>query len=493
MLVPGNNIGISATAAEFKTACCTAPAATPAAASCTTGTAGDAYCRGLTNGGGSKYNTLAVAGACTGGAGTCTLAQCCVTDTTLCRSYTCTTANKYVPAALYSTLRGANPDTTCCTETKGTCAAAQCSADQGWTLNTAAARCATNACASNTAACCVVTPTSCRASVLACSDSDKYKVVATALTATTQDTFDTNCCTGTKAICASDFNCDSGTIPLPGNTVLGGAFPRCTSSTVASCTDTNCCETIYGNCAYQAQQGTACNAATFLDATKYAVVATTATFQANCCTTKVTCSATPTCSAGFKARTNLAAISCVGAACTNTECCIADTTTCGGSNFACAANTYLSNAAATTLTQAGCCSAQANCGSITCDATYSTQNANSATTFCGGATCSIAQCCTAIPTKCAGSVAYTCPVGYYNDGAFALASGAYFNAAHAVNDITINAVQNQQNYNTQCCQAVTTCAAYLYATGVNSDAAAVRPALVTVAIGAVAGVMASMM
>merc|ERR1719424_2731854 len=118
LLVPGNNIGISATAAEFKTACCTAPAATPAAASCTTGTAGDAYCRGLTNGGGSKYNTLAVAGACTGGAGTCTLAQCCVTDTTLCRSYTCTTANKYVPAALYSTLRGANPDTTCCTESR---------------------------------------------------------------------------------------------------------------------------------------------------------------------------------------------------------------------------------------------------------------------------------------------------------------------------------------------------------------------------------------
>merc|ERR1712183_1069773 len=60
---------------------------------------------------------------------------------------------------------------------------------------------------------------------------------------------------------------------------------------------------------------------------------TAATYDADCCAAKATCGASPTCAAGWKAKTSNDATKCIGLAgtCANSaECCELDVLKCGG-------------------------------------------------------------------------------------------------------------------------------------------------------------------
>lgn len=112
------------------------------------------------------------------------------------------------------------------------------------------------------------------------------------------------------------------------------------------------------------------------------------------------------------------------------------------------------------------------CSAFTCPAGTTGRIAAAATTY--GADTS--TCCTADTTKCYGS-ALNCPQGYYSIAGNAAATNAGASAA------------NQDTFNSNCCVMIELCDTYWYATGTASSAVALRPALVTVVIGAIAGLL----
>merc|ERR1719476_582116 len=130
-----------------------------------------------------------------------------------------------------------------------------------------------------------------------------------------------------------------------------------------------------------------------------------------------------TVAAGYKLKTNAAAIYCASATCSNANCLDLDTTKCGGVVVTCTtANTYYDSSKAGVAHgsdhNANCCSTKALCNTLTCSAGYKSKT-NAASTYCSSKTCTIATdgatCCDADTTKC-GGVVVTCTTAntYYD-------------------------------------------------------------------------------
>jgi len=219
--------------------------------------------------------------------------------------------------------------------------------------------------------------------------------------------------------------------------------------------------------------GTTCTGANnYVPESNYARTSiTTANFQAQCCTTRPLCSS-KTCTAGTELVGNPTTTYFIDASGSN--CCPVKTGTClAAFGAGCTTNTkYLpaSNYGTMSTDEATCCLDQPTCGNYDCNTAIYTANAG--TTRCTTGTCSVTACCTPKTTTCFGAATtgYTCPTGY---SSIKGVSGAT-NAAST----TINAQT--------CCEQKAKCSNWWYAT---SSAAAVRPALATVVVGAIASFM----
>merc|ERR1712178_192248 len=155
--------------------------------------------------------------------------------------------------------------------------------------------------------------------------------------------------------------------------------------------------------------------------------------------------------------------------------------------------------------QTACCETYPTFSTYTCPGGY-TANAAVATTACTLGTCGTTQCCTAITGACA---FHTCGAGKTANAAaastvaatdaacctdlplcsaFTCTAGITTGKNAAATNAALSAV-GQDTFNTNCCVMTELCTAYWYATGTSSSAVGLRPALVTVVIGAIAGLL----
>jgi len=241
---------------------------------------------------------------------------------------------------------------------------------------------------------------------------------------------------------------------------------------VNTCADAQCCATAYNTCSNPGTTGLACTAGTSVTTATAGTTApcTQAEYQTACCVTYPTCSSY-TCPGGYTANAAVASTACTGGTCGFAQCCTQITGACAF--HTCGVGKTANAAAASTVgaTDAACCTDLPLCSAFTCTAGITTGK-NPAATY--GA--SDAACCLADTTKCYGSP-LGCPSGYYS-----IAGNA------AATDVALSAV-GQDTFNTNCCVMTELCTAYWYATGTSSSAVALRPALVTVVIGAIAGLL----
>lgn len=245
---------------------------------------------------------------------------------------------------------------------------------------------------------------------------------------------------------------------------------------VNTCADAECCATAYNTCANPATAALACSAGTKVTTTTGGNTApcTQAEYQTACCETYPTCS-TYTCPGGYTANAAVATTACLLGTCGTTQCCTQIAGACA--QHTCGVGKTANAAAASTVaaTDAACCTDLPLCSAFTCTAGITTGK-NAAATY--GAT--DAACCTADTTKCYGSP-LACPRQLQGDYYSIAGNAAATNAA-------LSAV-GQDTFNTNCCVMTELCTAYWYATGTSSSAVGLRPALVTVVIGAIAGLL----
>merc|ERR1711990_576573 len=396
---------------------------------------------------------------------------CCFTTAGTCSVHAC--GANYATNTAVATTAGTT-DAACCTENPK-CSAYTCPA--GYTATTANANnyigagiTTTTVTGASTTACCTMTTGTCLAyasqvNPYSCPAGYTFANAGSTVAAICASTFLSTCCTA-KTTCASYTCPTSKRVASTRCAVAGG---------VNTCADAECCATAYNTCANPATAALACSAGTQVTTTTGGNTApcTQAEYQTACCSTYPTCS-TYTCPGGYTANAAVATTACLLGTCGTTQCC---TQIAGACAFhTCGVGKTANAAAASTVaaTDAACCTDLPLCSAFTCTAGITTGK-NGATY---GAT--DAACCTADTTKCYGSP-LTCPRQPQGDYYSIAGNAAATNAA-------LSAV-GQDTFNTNCCVMTELCTAYWYATGTSSSAVALRPALVTVVIGAIAGLL----
>lgn len=457
---------------------------------------------------GSSVATADQTTVCTGGV--CTEAQCCTTAANTCLAYgggssstngvntpystakitggtalnaNCGALSGTTQQYSYNAANGASvatgddaaKKTACCT-THQQCSNYQCptGSTANGVVSTTYLKTTTAVSYDQTSTCCTAAATTChhfRYSAIpqsTCTAGNQYYDSTTFNSATTTAaTFNANCCTN-QALCSTLSSCTTS-----GKEVAAGDYCGSPTNTDSSgCTNTGCCTVTPGSCKSQSTI-TACTGNTYVPESNYGVTSVTATnFQTQCCTTTPFCS-NKQCAAGREQITNAATTYYIDVAGSN--CCTTKAGTCYATfGVACTTATkYLPAANYGTMStdEATCCVEQPTCGGTSgysCNTAIST--AKVGTTRCTSGTCDQTTCCTPTPTTCFGATTgYTCPAGYHSIVGY---SGAQ-NAASTVSA-------------TNCCLAYAKCSAWW--SNVNS-AAAVRPALATVVVGAIASFM----
>jgi hypothetical protein len=510
-------LALGTTVAQFQAACCTTVTGTCAAwvgANCPTATH-------YANTANSASTTQTLANCCT------EYPKCATASYTCSAGYTAQNPTFYVGGTAAASPGGtagkstSGTDSTCCTPTAGTCAAwvttvgncptathyantanaasttqtaanccteyPKCTAytcDAGYTAQnptfyvggTAAASPGGTAGKSTSGTdpkCCTVTANTCTAyrnqvvSPYSCPTGYRNTNAGSTIAAASicASTFLSTCCTG-QTTCVG-YNCP--TAQRVKSTPCGNTLPG-----VNACSDAQCCIAQYNTCESPATAAlTACSTGTYVSTATAGTTApcTQAEFQSTCCVSYPTCS-TYSCPSGYTATSAVASTACTGGACTPTQCCTAITGACAFHTCDPLTGQQHNPSAANTVgaTDAICCTARPLCSAYTCTSGITT--GKNAVTY-GN---SDAECCTADTTKCYGSI-LGCPSGYYSIAGNAGASNAGLSAV------------GQDTFNTNCCALKELCNTYWYATGTSSSAVALRPALVTVVIGAIAGLL----
>lgn len=201
----------------------------------------------------------------------------------------------------------------------------------------------------------------------------------------------------------------------------------------ASC-DSNCCEADKKKCGGLGNVACGFDSYHTLDDKWKSTAATDKTKGTACCTKKAKCGTTPSCPAGWKAKTNVAAVSCNSdlASCSEVAaktgtCCELDLGTCGGHIL----NGNLADIACTTATryylgQPTNPTIYANTDKAWRSHRFSPVNAAQFQ----------AQCCTLTKAKCQ-STGYSCPAGYgRNPAAAALTADCETDSASCAKRIT---------------------------------------------------------
>merc|ERR1711975_53430 len=391
---------------------------------------------------------------------------CCFTTAGTCFVHVC--GANYATNTAVATTAGTT-DPVCCTENPK-CSAYTCPA--GYTATTAnannyigAAITTTTVSTASTTACCTMTTGTCLAyasqavNPYSCPTGYTFANAGSTVASICASTFLSTCCTA-KTTCAS-YTCP---------TSMRVTSTSCAAANgVNTCADAECCATAYNTCANPATAALACSAGTKVTTTTGGNTApcTQAEYQTACCETYPTCS-TYTCPGGYTANAAVATTACTLGTCGTTQCCTAITGACAF--HTCGAGKTANAAAASTVaaTDAACCTDLPLCSAFTCTAGITTGKNAAATD---------AACCTADTTKCYGAITLACPTGYYSIAKNAAATNAALSAV------------GQDTFNTNCCVMTELCTAYWYATGTSSSAVGLRPALVTVVIGAIAGLL----
>jgi len=325
------------------------------------------------------------------------------------------------------------------------------------------------------AICCTVTPLSCMKYQLdgtyPIPTSYMFNAANAASTIATADicfnTYLTTCLTPQRSCWA---NRADYTVPT-GKRIVSTALGIASRCAAGVCTDGECCSNVVNTC-LNPLNGMSCTTAnTYLNPNTYASTApcTAAPYQAACCIASPQCSSY-TCANGYATNAAAASIFCTAGVCGTTQCCTPITGACR-QHTCTVASKMLNTAAYSTVgnTDAVCCIDRDLCTAVTCTAGITTAK-NPLVIY--GSTSD--ACCIKDTTKCYGSM-FACPTGYYS--LFGVASSNQ--EASAV---------TQDLHNLNCCALQSTCPAYWEATG-TSSAGALRPALVTVVLGAIAGLL----
>merc|ERR1712086_185220 len=279
------------------------------------------------------------------------------------------------------------------------------------------------------------------------------------------NTYLTTCCTPKKSCWA---NRADYTVPTAQRIVANGVC----NTADGVCTDITCCSSALNTCQNPATAGMVCAANTYLSPNTVGSTApcTLAPYQAACCIASPQCSSY-TCANGYQANPAAASIFCTAGVCGTTQCCTPISGACLSHTCTDAVTKTLNTATLSTVgnTDAVCCIDRTLCTSVTCYAGITT--GKNAQVY--GSTSEV--CCTTDTTKCYGST-FSCPTGYFSIQGSATSSNAGLSAA------------TQDLHNTNCCALQSTCPAYWEATG-TSSAGALRPALVTLVLGAIAGLL----
>jgi len=346
------------------------------------------------------------------GAGSCSEAQCCETDTTKCGgvSLSCP-AGKYSPDKTKAIGNDAN--TVCCTANKNTCTGFTCAAASGRKLKASPADtvCAGDGAGScDDAQCCIDDPAKCAGIGGVTCPSHRWQNPTLNGVDATAGTKNTVCCED-RALC-SQSQCDVG---------MATKKQVCTKgSNKQECTNCDCCESNPGLCgSISPVQCSSTNH--FWDSAKANVVFTDP--ADSCCSAKSNCGAF-NCHNYQTKKTGAANIFCTGGTggtCDHAQCCETDTTKCGGvAALSCPAGKYSPDKTKAIGNDANtaCCTADKNsCASFTCSAANAMKKkANPGNIVCAGdgaGSCSEAQCCETDTTKC-GGVSLSCPAGKYS-------------------------------------------------------------------------------
>merc|ERR1712054_160650 len=289
----------------------------------------------------------------------------------------------------------------------------------------------------------------------------------------------------TNAICCSEnpkcsaYTCPAGytATTANANNYIGAAI---TTTTVSTASTTACCTMTTGTCLAYASQAVnpySCPTGyTFANAGSTVASICASTFLSTCCTAKTTC-ASYTCPTSMRVTSTSCAAANGVNTCADAECCATAYNTCANpatAALACSAGTKVTtttggNTAPCTQAeyQTACCETYPTCSTYTCPGGYTANAAVAATD---------AACCTDLPL-CS---AFTCTAG--------ITTGKNAAATYAATNAALSAV-GQDTFNTNCCVMTELCTAYWYATGTSSSAVGLRPALVTVVIGAIAGLL----